>query len=329
MATLTDVAHKAGVSPGLASRVLNNKMVMPIPQTTIERIKRAAAELEYHPNSLARALVTGRTHAIGLYYSNMTDPHFTRMLAAVEKKAVELGYHLLVSSDPKLLLKSGRADGVLAVTLPAISQLTEQQGGKPVTFVYPSREPQPNCVTWSDFEGARLAVQYLLDLGHLRTIVLLGNTPESNPPSEKVAGFRAALKAGGAQWREVFGTLNSDQIEEGRLLIHRLLGEREPFTAILARNDFLAVGAMQALCEAGIPVPQEVSVVGYNDTILARCTAPLLTSVRTPFAEAGVLALEKLVEAIGSDEKEFAGMTLPITLIERDSCAPPPDHARP
>lgn len=322
--TLAEVATRAGVSKATASRVLNNKMVMPIPETTIERIKRAAEELGYRPNALARALATRRTHTLGIYTREMTDPHFAQMLEAVEAKARGMSYHVVVGGELEGIAGEGRVDGVLMLASPREAQFAPLLRDTVSVFVWSESQPTPNCVSWNDIEGAYQAGQYLLRLGHRRVAGLFGDYPPEEPPYPKVLGFRKAMQEGGAQWQEYQKKLSPDQFDNGYLLTQELLRASERATAIFARNDFLAIGALKALREAGIAVPQEMSVVGYNDTVLARYTDPALTSVRTPIAQAGEIAVERLVKAIETKESEFPGTVLPTSLTLRDSCAPPP-----
>src|SRR4029453_1954665 len=123
--TLSDVARQSGVSVATVSRVLNNKMNPPLPQATNPRILRAAEELDYRPNPLARALATGRTHTMGLFSQELTDPHFAQMLEAVEAKARSLGYHLIVSSSLEGVTPAGRVDGTIILGRPERVRLTD------------------------------------------------------------------------------------------------------------------------------------------------------------------------------------------------------------
>jgi LacI family repressor for deo operon, udp, cdd, tsx, nupC, and nupG len=177
-------------------------------------------------------------------------------------------------------------------------------------------------VSWSDSGGAYKGAKYLTDLGHRKIVGLFGDIDESDPPIPKVEGFRRAVREAGVEPIECFGSLSTDQFENGCLLTEQLLEKRDDFTALLARNDYLALGAMKALKKAGKAIPGDVSVVGYNDTILAHCADPALTSVRTPIAEAGELAVEQLVKAIEGEASQFPGMTLAVSVTVRSSCAP-------
>jgi LacI family transcriptional regulator len=182
-----------------------------------------------------------------------------------------------------------------------------------------------NLVAWDDFEGVFQATQQLIRLGHRQIAGIFGDyIADEEPPKPRVAGFRQAIEDGEATRYEYYGVLSSDQIENGYLLARRMLSEDRGITALFARNDHLALGALQALHEAGIAVPGRMSLIGFGDSVLARGAYPRLTSVHTPFAEAGVLALEHLIERIEGERRDFPGVLLPITLTERDSCAPPP-----
>lgn len=346
--TLIDVAKRSGVSTATVSRVLNNKMVMPIPPETVERIKKAAAELDYRPNVQARALATGKTQTLGVYSTEMTDPHFALMLEAMEAKALALGYHLIVSSNWDVVSQRGRVDGSIVLGDPNEPRFVKLLRHVPTVFVYNAPQLQPNLVGWSDEEGMQLAVNHLVALGHRQFValfcygeekraVLSGKASEFSSVASgrvtlaqhlKVSGFRRAVQHAGVEAIECWDAVHPDQIkygyqvENGYLAVRSLIENDVPFTAIVARNDFLALGALRALREVSIPVPAKVSVIGYTDSIQAHCADPLLTSVRTPIAEAGDLAVETLIQSIKEGTSRFQGTVLPTMLTVRKSSAP-------
>jgi DNA-binding LacI/PurR family transcriptional regulator len=167
-------------------------------------------------------------------------------------------------------------------------------------------------------------LDYLLGQGHRSIAGILGDIkPEMEQHSPKVVGFRESMAESNLHWREYIGTRSTDQFENGYLLTKELLADPGDITALFARNDFIALGAVKAIMEAGLSIPDDISVIGYNDTILARCAYPGLTSVHTPIAEAGVIAVEHLIKSIEGNREEFVGAMLPISLTIRDSCAPP------
>jgi LacI family transcriptional regulator len=324
-ATLADVAREAGVSVATVSRVLNSKLTVPITPETEQRIRDAAQRLMYRPNAIARALATRRTYTAALFTQEMTDPHFAQMLAPVEDELRKRGYRLAVCSDAEGLLTEGRVDGAILLANPTHDEFGIGPLPIPTVYVWSARVPLPNCVTWDDVAGTALAVGHLAALGHRAIVGLFGDYPDDGSTPDKVAGYRAAIaavpgSAGPIEWR---GRLSDDQFENGILLTRRALEEGRDWTAIVARNDFLALGALRALRHAGIKVPEEVSIVGYNDTVIAHIADPPLTSVRTPIGEAGTLAANALLDAIEHHSHAVSGVTLPVRLTERRSCAPP------
>lgn len=324
--TLTDVARRAGVSTATVSRVLNNKLAMPIPQTTVERIRKAAGELNYTPNRLARALATRRTQTIGFFSNEITDPHGAALLDTIQAEARRRGYQVVVSSHLQSLVGTGLTDGLIAFQPP--EGFAGHEAAGPVVHIYPSREPCPNYIGWSDYEGARQAALYFGALGHRRVASVLGAAAP-----DKGAGFAAGAAEAGLvldQYLEQDEPLDYTSQGEylefflgcGYRLTRRLLRERPETTALFARNDVLAAGILQALRDAGISVPRQVSVISYNDSLVAFCAAPPLTAIHTPVQEAGRLAVERLFQAIDGGEASFPGIMLPSSLVVRGSTAP-------
>jgi len=324
--TLAEVARRAGVSTGTASRVLNNKMVMPIPQHTVDRIHKAAREMSYTPNRHARALATRRTHTLGFCSEELTDPHGAVLLETVQAEAVRRGYHLVVSSHRESLTAAGHTDGLIAFRPPSEACETPR-GRQPVLYVYPSRVPLLNTIGWSDYEAARSVAHTLASLGHRTVAGIYGaGAPDKQP------GFAAGAGEAGLEIVELFETEEPLEyrtqaeyveffLESGYRLALRMLREHPRTTAVFARNDVLGAGVLHALRDAGVPVPGRMSVVSYNDTLVAACAAPPLTSVRTPIREAGRLAVERLIQAIERGEAGFPGRLLPTEFIVRGSTA--------
>ena len=331
MATLADIAKEAAVSSGTASRVLNNKMTMPISQSTIDRIRQAARQMNYQPNAVARALATGKTRTIGLHYRGTTETMFLRILEAVEAKARERGYHLIVSSDLQSFSTWSAIDGLIYIA--SLDYLPEQTAlcGKPTVFVSPSRagEPQSNLITWSEFDAAQMAVRYLVSLGHRYIGAIWGDYADSEPALPRVAGFRSAVAESGVFGVEQFGERGKPGKDHGNHIpcgysqMCEMLEQHPEVTAIFARNDYLAMGALKALQKAKVEVPEQISLIHYGDSILSQAVYPELTSVSHPNAEASVLALERLIEMSENGGEGFPAISLPITLCERASCAPP------
>jgi LacI family transcriptional regulator len=242
------------------------------------------------------------------------------MLGPVEQRLRERGYRLAVCSDIEGILAEGRVDGAILLADPVTGPERFGAIGIPVAYVWSACSSCPGCISWNDADGAELAMRHLVSLGHSRIAGLFGDYPPDGAPPDKVAGFRAAASRSSADTREWLGGLASDQFENGYRLVRKALGRDRDWHAIFARNDYLALGAMRALREAGVVVPGQVAVVGYNDTELARFADPPLTSVRTPIADAGALAAVRLVEAVEGGSSQIAGEELPMRLTVRGSC---------
>lgn len=325
---LIDVARRAGVSVSTVSRVLSNKPDAAIPPVTVDRIKRLAKELHYVPNASARALVSRKTHTIGLYTPNrleLSDPHFGQMLVAVEEKARSLGYFVVLATELDGLVEQARVDGILALDYPSESYPEVPFRDKGIVFAYNAEQAKQNCVTWSDSEGGARAGQYLTSLGHRHVAVFYGDDQETDGINRtpKGIGFEQAIREANATCRAFTRRLSRDEIENGYLMTQALLQDRQGITAIFARHDLTAMGVLKALREAGLSIPRDLSVISYFDTVLAYAADPALTSVRTPIAEAGEVALEQLVKIIEGEHEAFPGVMLPTSLTIRASCAPP------
>jgi len=331
--TLADVARRAGVSTSAVSRVLNNKLVRPLPPQTVERIRHAAADLQYVPNRLARGLATRRTYAIGFCTREMTDPHGAVVLDAIESAARERGYSVLVSARRESLTQAAHVDGLIVLEPPVTASSAPPEC--PVVYVYPSPMVLPNTIGWSDEAGGREAALHLAALGHRRVAGIYATHTGGKAP-----GFRAGAAETGMQLHEyveepgsfsfasfaTWADMNDFERRSGYRLTRRLLREHPETTAIFARNDVIAVGVLRALREAHLPVPERVSVMGYLDIhLVATSTVPPLTSVRTPIAEAGRIAVARLIDAVEKGETHFPGVHLPPSLVIRESTgtAPP------
>jgi DNA-binding LacI/PurR family transcriptional regulator len=309
--------------------VLNNKLVMPIPERTVDRIRRAAHDLNYVPNRLARALATRRTHTLGFYSLEITDPHGAALLDTVQSEARRRGYQVVVSSHLESVAAVGHADGVILFRAPdPISRSTWEL---PVVHVYPSRKPLPNTIGWCDYDAARDAACYLASLGHRVVAGIYGAAAPDKQP-----GFAEGAAAAGLELLEYLELTEPLAYESqaeyvdfflgsGYRLTRKMLAENPRATAVFVRNDVLAAGALQALRDACIEVPGRISVLSYNDSLLAACAAPPLTSIRTPVREAGRLAVQQLIQAIEGGEPKFPGILVPTSLVVRASTGPAPD----
>ena len=336
--TILDVAARAGVSHQTVSRVLNDhKAVAP---TTRSRVLDAMRALDYRPNASARHLAGRRGHTVGVlvYGASYFGP--TQMLASVEQAARARGYSVTVifvhDLSPQGIeegvraLRSGRVDGVIMITpLHQVEATRHDDILGEVPYVLVDAEPTPNraVVAIDQFAGGRAAAQHIVGLGHRRIAVLRG-------PEE---WYDATLRHQGtlsvlAQHRLLpLLTLSGDwSAASGYEVTCRALaqrGQRSEFTALIAANDQMAVGAMCALQETGRSVPGDVSVVGFDDLPESAYFNPPLTTVSQDFRALGAASLERLIELIESPQQNPPSSVLVPTLIIRGSTASPPKEA--
>jgi len=331
MATIHDVAASAGVSATTVSRYLNHRLDLPAP--TVARIESAIAELDYRPNLLAKRLSTGRSEAVSLVTPEIDNPFFASLAAAVEDEAQRYGYAVFLSStrgdverelaslrrladrhvDGMILTTNRPDDGTLAAAIAESAPIVLIDEGIPgagLPGIYVENET-----------GAQLATQHLIANGHTR-IAMLGGPPALLSARERRQGFmRGMAEAGLAPWPEHlrFGDYTRDF---GRAATLDLIGGLQRPTAIFASSDYIAIGVYEALRDAGLSVPGDVSLVGFDDMAFAEIMAPALTTVRQPIAEMGRLGFQTLLSLMRG-EPVPSERRLPVELIERDSVAAP------
>lgn len=330
--TLKDVAERAGVSLATASKVMNGRA--DVRQSTRETVAEAARQLGYE--SKRRGSESRR--AVLIHFDTLTSPYSLQVLEGAEQAAHRAGVDLMVVSGDQTAAGLTRAwmadaaargvEGVILVTTPigARHARWSRDLRLPLIAIDPvSIDPDVNgivVISATNWEGGATAVQHLLDLGHRRIGVLAGPT-DSVPARQRLQGYHSALGAAGVLWEEELIAHGDFSYADGQSGAERLLRLPEPPTAIFAVADTLAVGALRAARQHGIDVPEELSVVSFDDTMIARWTHPQLTAVRQPLFSMGQVAVERLL-ALSSDPGLFAHpFKLETHLVERESTAPP------
>ena len=334
MATIRDVAKRAGVAPITVSRVINDSGY--VSQETRARVEAAVAELGYVPNTLARSLRSRRTNTLALVLTDITNPFWTTVARGVEDAASEAGFTVIfcntdeseVEQDRYLqVVLQKRVDGVLLVparsTVEPVALIQEQ--GTPVV-VLDRRVPEARVdVVRCDSEGgAYQLARLLLSLGH-RRIVMLSGPREVSTAEDRVAGYRRALAERGLSDDElvIYGAFTQASGYEmaGQALAHA----RRP-TALFAANNFIAIGAMRALRDAGQRVPEDVALVGFDDLPPALVIDPFLTVVAQPAYEMGQRATELLLARLSEGSAQaYQEVVLPTEVIVRRSSGPARD----
>jgi LacI family transcriptional regulator len=320
MANIRDVAGASRVSVATVSRVFNDNPR--VAEETRRRVLAAAARLGYWPNAIARSLITARTHAIGVVLPDLHGQFFSELIRGIDSAARQRRLHLLVSSfsptdeDLTSALRTvrGRIDGliVMAPDQNASSALRQSRGATPTVLINPEAEvPGCDSISIANFDGAYAMVRHLLTLGHKRIATIAGS--ERNIDGrERLDGYRAAL--------EVRGNFTERSGYEAAI---ELLERKSRPSAVFVANDHMAVGAIGALQDNGVRVPQDVAVTGFDDVPMARYLTPTLTSVHVDILELGRRALRLVLDRDG-ENGGARHEVIPTTLVVRSSCGSTP-----
>jgi len=324
--TIRDVAIDTGVSVATVSRALSgNGAVGP---ATRERIAEAAARLGYQPNDLARSLHGGATGTIAVLVPDITNPFFPELVAGIQAVANERDNLLLLcqtGEDPATAgrelrhLRRKRVDGVVLVggLSPDETLASAVEGLSVVTVDRDTGLPGRWSVRADHRAGGRLATEHLVELGHER-IAHIAGPQHLSVARERLAGYREALAASGIEPDDTLVVEGDFGEAGGHVALRTLLRRRREFSAVFCSNDLAAVGALRALDEAGLSVPDDVSLVGFDDIHLAGYLRPALTTVRQPIHELGRRAATLLLEhAVAGDGERHE--VLEVSLVRRDS----------
>jgi LacI family transcriptional regulator len=331
--TIYDVARLAGVSTATVSRALNG--TAQIAPATRQAIDAAVEQLGYRPNSIARSLVTKSTQTIALLLPDISNPFYAALVSGIQECALAHDHTMLLCTTEGdaereeqylQLLRAKQVDGALVdgLVLPPDRIARFVRDGFPIVCL--DRDIDSSAIPLVQVDnrlGGRLAAEHLLQLGHTRIAHVTG-APELHISDERLAGYQDALGEAGIEPSPSLvepGTFT----EEGGYRATRALLERAPdVTAIFAANDLSAVGVLNALAEADVHVPTDVSVVGFDDLRLAGYMSPPLTTVRQPAEGIARLATELLIGLTRGEDVEQMRHVLPPTLVVRGSTAPWP-----
>ena len=336
-ATIRDVAERADVSVASVSRVLNG--AGPVTEATRNKVLKAAAALQYVPHSGARSLSTSKTQTIGVILPDLYGEFFSELIRGMDLAARSLGYHLIVSSshddaeEASAAIRSmrGRVDGLIVLSphLDAANLAAGLAGRTPILLMNGAGGENRASIVVDNHGGAVQAVEHLIATGRRRIAHISG--PTGNLEAEtRLAGYMQAMARAGLPTTVVEGafTQASGQAAGAALAA----GDTRP-DAVFAGNDNMAVGAMLALQDAGLRVPEDVAIVGFDDVPLASLVRPALTTLRINIAETGRSALERLVRMITAAGEAVADTACEVVrpeLVVRPSSHPvTPDHSSP
>ncbi|ALC87493.1 hypothetical protein AM499_18010 [Bacillus sp. FJAT-22090] len=325
--TIKDIAREAGVSITTVSRVLNNKEEG-MSKETREKVLAVMQEANFQPNKLARGLVTKRSSMLGLIVPNISNPFFPELCRGAEDEANKRNYSLIIcNSDDQLqkeenylrLLKEQQVDGILLSSKNRLSQTSKvllQSGKVPYVLFDRGEEANKQSGVFLDNErGGYLAGKHLTDLGHTQIACMTG-PPEILNSQQRLSGFQRALMEASIEIPPSLILVGGFQMDKAYQVAKEFLNNNT-VTAIFAANDLMACGIYQAAHEIGIQIPEQLSIVGFDDISLVSALIPKLTTVRQDTYGMGRKAIELLINEI--EKKESEAIVFEPTLIVRES----------
>jgi DNA-binding LacI/PurR family transcriptional regulator len=331
-ATIKDVAQKAGVGVGTVSRVINDSSA--VSETTRHKVLTAIEALDFTPNTNARRLSLGKTMTIAVIVPFFTRPSVVERLRGLEKRLAQSEYDLILYNVETIhrrhdcfqnVPRRERVDGIIIISLMPTNEEAKRlkQTGVPIVLV-DTHHPQFSCVMIDDVDGAYRATKHLIELGH-RKIAHIGDFIE-NPFNfqqihDRYQGYCQALREANIPFRADYHQEGEHSRREARRLAYHLLTSADPPTAIFAFSDTQAIGVLEAAREEGLRVPEDLSVIGYDDIEIAEYLH--LTTIRQSLFQTGVDGGEMLLQAMATNNQHPQESVLPTELVVRRTTAPP------
>ena len=326
--TIKDVAQKSNVSVATVSRILNH--LDGYTEDTRKKVTNIVNEMGYRRNAIARNLKVKETHTIGVLLPMVDTSFYIKILNGIQDFAHLNNYSVIicnVGNDGKRMseylrvLSERQVDGIIVCSLP-----TEEDFGKKIiecdipsilvsTLSYGFDLPY---IKVDDYKASYAATCYLIENGHKQIAMIGGNKEEPIAGVSRLNGYIQALKDNNIPIRENFIKHNGYSFKDGIISMNELLNENEKFTAIFATSDDIAVGALSVAHEKGIRVPEDISIIGYDNTKVSEMSYPALTTVGQPLYEMGRKSIEMLVNNITLNEK-FKSIIMPFEIIERET----------
>jgi DNA-binding LacI/PurR family transcriptional regulator len=318
--SIKDIAKEAGVTPGTVSRALRDSpRVNP---KTKKRIQHLADEMGYAPDAQARSLVTGRTQTIGVVVTTMTDPFIGGIVQAIESAAHDLGYTVILASSNDIpereiasvkMLQSRRVDAVIVASsrVGALYQERLEQLMVPVVLINSLAEHSGQhtiSVSVDNHHGGRQATDHLIQKGH-RHIAYVAAPADRSDSVERMAGYRDALAEAGAAYDPSLVVQGTGRAGGGQRALPTLLSLDDAPTAVFCYNDMTAIGLIDAAHKAGLSLPQDLAIVGFDDIAFSQLANPPLTTIAQPVARLGKVAMEMVLELLRSEDLKGASVS--------------------
>ncbi|WP_345829601.1 ribose operon transcriptional repressor RbsR [Erwinia sp. HDF1-3R] len=329
MATMKDVARLAGVSTSTVSHVINNNRF--VSEAVREKITSAIAELNYAPSALARSLKLNQTRTIGMLLTASSNPFYSEVVRGVERSCYERGYSLILCNtegDENRMNRSletllqKRVDGLLIMCteshLPSADILNRYPSIPSVMMDWAPFKGSSDIIQDNSLLGGEMATRFLISRGY-RRIACIAGPQDKTPARLRLEGFQRAMKSAGLPVPPSCVVSGDFEFEGGFNAMNQLLSLSPLPEAVFTCNDAMAVGGYHALFQAGLSVPQDIAVIGYDDIELARYMTPPLTTIHQPKDELGELAIDTLLHRLGEPGDSQQLLILTPELVERGS----------
>lgn len=325
MATINEVAKRAGVSKATVSRVLNNR---PVSAETYAKVMKAIRALNYQPNAQARGLSLQQAKIIGLIAPELLGDFYGPVIQGIEEVLQKNDFNLIVSraqsKEYRLakMLKEKKVDGLIIATPRRIGEkaiLALKKDNFPVVVLDGNVGEQVNSVEVDSYQGAFQATEHLIKLGHTR-IGVISSPYRFKESRDRLRGYQDALRHYGLTYDHGLVREGDYTLASGEREMEQLLPLEARPTAVLAFNDSMAIGAIHGLFKKGLSVPKDMAVVGFDDSYVAKSFYPPLTTVRQPIKEMGAVAARKMLAILSGEETAITHIILQTSLVVRASC---------
>lgn len=326
--TLKDIAEKVGVTESTVSRVLNG--IPKASRETRKEIFRVAAELGYNPNQIARSLVTKKTNTIGLIISDLSNTYFARVAGGIEKIASKYDYSLIISTtggnekeEIKYinLLKEKQVDGILFASgrMPESCRKLLRETEIPTVVVAREVEEDLPSVHIDNVKESYKAVKFIIDSGHQKIAMISGAANDKESGLYRILGYKQALNDNNLEIRDELIVAGDFKLQSGIKAMDEILKRDNSITAVFAASDEMGVGAIKAIKNAGLKVPEDISVIGFDNNIISLASDPELATISQPEEELGWRSMEMLYKVINGEGLEQKKIFLPCELKKRES----------
>jgi len=332
--TIKDVANLAGVSPATVSRVINNSSL--VKEETAEKVNEAIDKLNYQINESARALRTNSSSLIGVIGAGMDNPFLMKLLKGVETSAKENDYNLIFGDsegelDQELkylnIFNQKNVDGLIIITASIYNNLLEEIKNKGIPAVFASGYVNDNeipCISVNNSRAAEEVIDYLYDLGHRKFGIVRGTYSDLVTSGERIKGVKSSFQKNKIDFNSVPIYEGNFSFESGFLAAKKILNAEPDTTAIFCFDDKMAIGAIRAAEKLGYHIPNDLSIIGFDDVELASYVKPSLSTVRQSGYKMGYRAMEFLKQVIAGEDPGKLKEFLPHQLKIRESSGTPP-----